>query len=100
MDLFSAWLCIVGCVVLFAAVFLPATMIVAAGNRDRIRELMDAHERNLRSDDPDVVASSKKRWATMCEFIKKDHRNYKTGVMLEQFGHAAEQMFCRPSEER
>ena len=84
------WLCIVGCVVLFAAVLLPATMIVAQGNRDIIRNLMNAHERNLRSDDPAVVASSKERWAKMCEFIKKDHRNYRTGVLLEQFGRACE----------
>lgn len=99
MPLLSVWFCIVGCVLLFAAVLLPATMILAGGNRDRLAELMAAHERNLQSDDPQTVADSIERWATMCRFLKNSRHTYRHGVALESFGRAAEQMFAnRPPE--
>ena len=101
MDLLTVWLCIVGCVLLSAAVLFPATMILAGGNRDRLAELMAAHERNLQSDDPQTVADSIERWATMCRFLKDSRHTYRHGVALESFGREAEKMFAnRPPEVR
>lgn len=98
MNAFFALLCILCCIVLFCVVFAPATMILTDGNRDRIRSLMDAHERNLRSGDPKTVADSKKRWSEMCDFLKSHHRTYRSGSVLEEFGRAAEAMFCDAQE--
>ena len=98
MDLLSVWFCIVGSVLLFAVALLPATMILAGGNRDRLAELMAAHERNLQSDDPQTVADSKVRWAKMCQFLKNSRHTYRHGAALESFGMAAEQMFAKTPE--
>ena len=94
MDLFLVWCCIVGSVLLAAAVFLPATAILAGGNRDRLAELMAAHERNLQSDDPKTVADSKERWANMCQFLKESRYTFRHGQALEAFGREAERMFA------
>lgn len=94
MDLLSVWFCIVGCVLIFAAAIVPATMILAGGNRDRLAELMAAHERNLQSDDPQTVADSIERWAKMCRFLKDSRHTYRHGKALEAFGREAEKMFA------
>jgi hypothetical protein len=93
MDLLPVWFCIVGSVVLAAVVMLPATMILQQGNRDKLAELMAAHERNLKSSDPQTVADSKERWETMCRFLKKSRHAYRHGEALEAFGREAEEKY-------
>lgn len=95
MSLLSVWFLIVGFLAVFAAFILPATASLAASNRDKLAELMAAHERNLQSDDPAVVASSKERWAKMCQFMKDTRCSRRHGEALEAFGRAAEQMFAK-----
>ena len=94
MHLLSVWFCIVGSVALAAAVLIPATIILKQGNRDRLAELMAAHERNLQSDDPAVVEASKERWANMCRFLKESPHTFRHGQALEAFGREAERMFA------
>ena len=98
MDLLFVWFCIVFCLLTFSAALLPATMILAGGNRDRLAELMAAHERNLQSDNPQTVADSIARWAEMCRFLKESQHTYRHGKALEAFGREAEQMFAKPPE--
>jgi len=98
MNLLPVWFCIVGSVVLAVVVVLPATMILQQGNRDKLAELMAAHERNLQSSDPKTVAESKERWATMCRFLKESRHTYRRGEAPEAFGREAERMFAKPPE--
>lgn len=98
MDLLSVWFCIVGSVALAAAVLLPAAMVLKQENRDKLAELMAAHERNLQSSDPQTVADSKERWASMCRFLKQSRHTYRHGEALEAFGREAERMFAKPAE--
>lgn len=97
MNLLTVWFVIVGCLLLFGAIIVPATARLKAENRDRLSALMDAHERNLQSDDPQVVADSKRRWAVMVDFVKRNRGTYEHGCILEDFGRAAERRHCKAS---
>lgn len=95
MHLVTVWFAIVGFLVVLAAIVLPATAALSAGNRDKLAELMAAHERNLQSDDPAVVEASKERWANMCRFLKNSRHTFRHGQALEAFGREAERMFAK-----
>lgn len=86
-DYFSIWLAIVSSVFALAVVIGVLCSIAKADTARRINELMDAHERNLASGDPETVAESIRRWKTMCrQFQSGDPRHAVLWLNLERWG--------------
>ena len=86
-DLFVIWLAIVSSLFALAVVIGISCSFAKADTARRINELMDAHERNLASSDPETVAESIKRWKTMCrQFQSGDPRHAVLWLNLERWG--------------
>ena len=88
-TLLTIWLAIVVPFAALAAVVIPLTAKAKADNMRRIEALMDAHEGNLRSGDPEKIAESKTRWKTMCRHIQTIPRMAMLGLDLERWGEQA-----------
>jgi hypothetical protein len=89
-ELFFVWACIVTALFAIASVVIPLTAWQAHDNMRRIQELMDAHERNLRSHDPKTRADSQQRWRTMCRTLQGDNVRFSTlWLDLERWGEEA-----------
>ena len=86
-ELFAIWLAIVSSVFALAVVIGFLCSVSNADTARRINELMDAHDRNLASSDPETVAESIRRWKTMCrKFQCGDPRHAVLWLNLERWG--------------
>lgn len=85
----TAWVSIVAALAIFAVVMLPITAKAKQDNMRQIERLMDAHEANLRSGDPEKVKESMQRWKTMCRHIQSSPRTAMLGLDLERWGDEA-----------
>ena len=89
-TLIAIWLGIVIPLAFFAAFIIPLTAWQKADNKRRIEELMDAHERNLRSPDPQTRAQSRERWKTMCQMCQRSNPRFAAlWLDLERWGENA-----------
>jgi hypothetical protein len=66
----AVWLSIVSVLAVFAGIVIPLTAWQRADNHRRLRDLMDTHERNLRSGDPVTAAESRQRWQETCRRLQ------------------------------